>query len=86
MERCPVQALRLDPRPLDTEEGGGAAALDADRCLGCGVCVHKCPTGSMILVRREEIYAPPEDARDWMKRWVTDHKPRGAGGALGTEN
>jgi electron transport complex protein RnfB len=81
VERCPVRALRLDPCPLEANTRGEAATLDADRCLGCGVCVHKCPTKSLILVRREEIHHPPEDMREWMKRWIIDHRHVGAGGA-----
>ncbi len=79
VERCPVQALTLADCALAGNERGEAATLDVDRCLGCGVCVHKCPTQSLILERREEIHHPPEDAREWMKRWITDHKQTRAG-------
>jgi len=74
VERCPVQALRLADSTLAQNERGQAATLDVDRCLGCGVCVHKCPTQSLILERREEIHHPPQDSREWMKRWIWDHK------------
>ena len=53
---------------------GKVAALDPDRCIGCSVCVYKCPTRSLILERREEIYPPPKDAREWMERWFEDKK------------
>ncbi len=33
-------------------------------CNGCGVCVHKCPTRSLVLERREEIADPPADMRE----------------------
>ena len=28
--------------------------LDADLCIGCGLCVTSCPTGSLELVRKPE--------------------------------
>jgi electron transport complex protein RnfB len=74
VERCPVQALTLAKCAVAQNERGEAATLDVDRCLGCGVCVHKCPTQSLILERRQEIHHPPEDSREWMNRWISDHK------------
>ena len=47
---------------------GKVAVLDPDLCIGCGVCVYKCPTESLISERREEIYPHPKDAREWMER------------------
>ncbi len=72
VERCPVQALRLETSPVAPNKYAKAAMLDPGRCLGCGVCVHKCPTESLTLERREEIHDPPKDMREWMKRWIED--------------
>ncbi len=49
---CPVEALSAvsanDPRqPRRT-----VARVDADRCLGCGVCVPTCRTGALALEER----------------------------------
>ncbi|MBI5580986.1 MAG: 4Fe-4S binding protein [Deltaproteobacteria bacterium] len=74
VERCPVQALRLEDFTPAANKLGKAAALDAGQCLGCGVCVHKCPTRSLILERREETHDPPRDKGEWMKRWIADRK------------
>ncbi len=74
VERCPMEALRLEDSPEATNKKGKVAVLDPDRCIGCGVCVYKCPTKSLILERREEIYHPPKDAREWMERWFEDKK------------
>ena len=30
------------------------AVLDLDRCIGCGLCVSTCPTGSLTLLRKPE--------------------------------
>jgi Pyruvate/2-oxoacid:ferredoxin oxidoreductase delta subunit len=39
---CPVGAIEVDE----------SAGVDSDICIGCGVCVLKCKTESMRLVRR----------------------------------
>jgi len=74
VERCPMDALRLEDSTKATNKKGKVAVLDPDLCIGCGVCVYKCPTESLILERREEIYHPPKDAREWMERWFEDKK------------
>jgi Fe-S-cluster-containing hydrogenase component 2 len=35
------------------------AVLDAERCIGCGVCVSVCPTGALRLELREGAPVPP---------------------------
>jgi len=74
VERCPMEALRLEDSPEASNKKGKVAVLDPDKCIGCGVCVYKCPTQSLILERKEEIYAPPKDTREWMERWYADKK------------
>ena len=48
--------------------------LDADLCLGCGVCVHKCPTDSLTLERKEEIVDPPKNIREYSAWFMEDKK------------
>ena len=31
---------------------------DVDRCIGCGLCVSTCPTGSLTLIRKPEPEQP----------------------------
>jgi Fe-S-cluster-containing hydrogenase component 2 len=54
------------------EEQGKASVLEADRCIGCGVCAYKCPTGSLALVSRGAERAPPQDPRDYVNRFLTE--------------
>jgi Fe-S-cluster-containing hydrogenase component 2 len=35
-------------------EKGAKVLLNADRCIGCGLCVSTCPTGALSLVRKPE--------------------------------
>jgi formate hydrogenlyase subunit 6/NADH:ubiquinone oxidoreductase subunit I len=74
VKRCPVQALRLEESSLADNKQGKAATLDRDACLGCGVCVHKCPTQSLSLELRAETLPPPQDMREWARRWTQDQK------------
>ncbi len=78
VERCPMEALRLEDFPEATNKKGKVAVLDPDKCIGCGVCVYKCATQSLILERKEETYDPPKDVREWMERWYADKKAAAA--------
>ena len=46
--------------------------LDPVLCLGCGVCVHKCPTQSILLERREETTEPPKNAGEYIGIYMGD--------------
>jgi len=78
VERCPMEALRLEDSPKSTNKTGKAAALTSDLCIGCGVCVYKCPTKSLVLERREAIYDPPADMREYGMRFVMDRQAAGS--------
>jgi formate hydrogenlyase subunit 6/NADH:ubiquinone oxidoreductase subunit I len=49
-----------------------ATSVDPDACIGCGVCVHKCPTGSIFLEPREETTTPPKDAGEFIGIYMGD--------------
>jgi ferredoxin len=74
VERCPMEALRLEDSPQAKNKTGKVAELDPSLCMGCGVCAHKCPTQSLVLERREVIVDPPEDGRDYMKRFMAERQ------------
>jgi ferredoxin len=40
------------------------AAVDLDRCIGCGVCVPGCPTHSITLVKKPAEVRPPPTRED----------------------
>jgi Fe-S-cluster-containing hydrogenase component 2 len=49
---CPVDAIHRRP----PHEGGGSdvslAVVIEDHCIGCGLCAHNCPYGSIHMLRR----------------------------------
>jgi len=71
-----MEALRLEASTETKNKTGKAAILDPEKCIGCGVCAHKCPTNSLILQRREKTQDPPIDARDYMKRFLSEKQAR----------
>jgi len=86
VQRCPVQALRIeDSRLAKNDQGKAATLINSDQCLGCGVCVYKCPTQSLFLEPRGEIQEPPKDAREWITRLVMDQKQAEATGIGGAK-
>jgi formate hydrogenlyase subunit 6/NADH:ubiquinone oxidoreductase subunit I len=84
VERCPMDALSLEPHGQATNKKGLAPELKAELCLGCGVCAHKCPSGSLVLQHRPETIHPPQDARENVKRFFSENaaaqQKRQAGG------
>ena len=74
VKRCPMDALQLKFSDEVQNKYSKAPVLDPALCLGCGVCVHKCPTDSLTLEHKEEIQDPPENARDYVMRFMADRK------------
>jgi ferredoxin len=60
-ERCQINAI---------EEGDEAFEIIKEKCIGCGLCITKCPDEAISLHRREEkdILIPPSDEMDWYKQ------------------
>jgi len=53
-------------------KSGKVSVVNLDLCIGCGVCVYKCPTESLTLERREITEDPPKDAREYTKLVMAD--------------
>jgi len=40
---------------------GKVSTVNTDHCIGCGVCVYKCPSKSLVLERKEVLDHSPKD-------------------------
>jgi Fe-S-cluster-containing hydrogenase component 2 len=49
-----------------------APMAENEKCLGCGVCVHACPTGSLDLNLSKKQSEPPETTGDWVRSFFKD--------------
>ena len=67
-----MDAIQLKVSETAPNKFGKTAMPDGDLCLGCGVCVHKCPTGSLTLERNEEVAEPPKTIREYTMRFMED--------------
>ena len=47
--RCPYLAIHLDER--------GIPVTDASKCVGCSICVQKCPSGALMMRPRSAVEA-----------------------------
>jgi Fe-S-cluster-containing hydrogenase component 2 len=50
--RCQMEAIACED---------GTAAVNLDRCIGCGLCVTACPTGALTLAMKPDARVPPKD-------------------------
>jgi Fe-S-cluster-containing hydrogenase component 2 len=65
-ERCPMDAII---------EENDVYSIQAERCIGCGVCAITCPTESITLVKRKasEQGRPSESLLQWQSDRAAVH-------------
>lgn len=66
-KRCHVKAIDI----LEDVAGNPQnkkIKINSARCIGCGACIRGCKKSALKLVRREEIYIPPQDKKEQMLR------------------
>jgi electron transport complex protein RnfB len=62
--RCPIKAIEI------TEE---SYVVNAERCIGCGLCATGCPNEAISMKRTVEVPTPPANIQEWGLRLLTDH-------------
>ena len=55
VDRCNVDAIKVDDE---------RTVISREECIGCGLCVSTCPTGSITMVRKSPAEAPPIFSRE----------------------
>ena len=50
----------------------GVAAINLDRCIGCGNCVVICEANAVRLKKKEAETAPPKDRDELLKKIVVE--------------
>lgn len=63
------------------------AVLNLDRCIGCGLCVSTCPTGSLSLLRKPKAKQPyvPKDVIETNMKIGKAHGKLGIGKMVGMQ-
>lgn len=56
-DRCPVGAIT---------QNDSLAAVETERCIGCGLCVSVCPTDALQMARRIDAPVTPTTGRELM--------------------
>ena len=83
--RCPMGALKLKDtdtsaaiiskgmdNSTELERKGKDLVFNPERCLGCGVCVHKCTGGALSLIQRDEEHDIPISLADQGQRMMME--------------
>jgi ferredoxin len=74
VERCPMEAQRLEESPEANNKLGKISVTTLERCIGCGVCVYTCPVEALTLERREITEDPPKDVFEFAKHYFRDRQ------------
>jgi len=67
MKRCQMNAISFD------EKTKKALPINLKRCIGCGLCVPYCKTGSIKLKPKANLFVPPKD-HDALYETIMQHK------------
>ncbi len=59
-DSCHIRAISMQ----DLGNGVQVPVVAEDICIGCGVCASACPSDSLSMSRRNDLYVPPERAKD----------------------
>ena len=62
--RCPMKAIEITAESY---------AVNAERCIGCGLCATGCPNDAISMKRTVELPTPPVNVQEWGLRLLTDH-------------
>lgn len=63
-----MDAIQFKFSPKATNKFRKTVEVDADLCIGCGVCVHKCKPKAIMLKKKDEaeITQPPKTGMELM--------------------
>jgi electron transport complex protein RnfB len=50
------------------------SSINRERCIGCGVCVSKCPSQAIYLKDKAHSIVPPDNSTDLITRTANKKK------------
>ena len=67
LDICPVKAIRRLPKQ-------NVPAINSDQCIGCGICISRCPYGAISFTKEKKAFINLKDVDGITSRHMTESR------------